>query len=257
MTMASKLAAQLYTLRDFTKTPDDITATLKKVAALGYEAVQLSALGPIDPAQLRSVCDGEGLSICATHISFERMRDETAAVIEEHDIYGCPYVGIGGMPAEYRTSGEGFSRFAQEASSVAGKLKEAGQTFVYHNHSFELQRFGDRTGLQILLEDSDPRSFMFELDTYWVQHGGGSPVAWIEAVSGRLPVIHFKDMQITAEGTQIYAEVGEGNLDWQSIIDACDLADVQWYIIEQDVCLRDPFESLEISLHNLKNMGVV
>ena len=50
---SSVIAAQLYTLRDYTKTPADIAQTLKKVKALGYDAVQLSALGPIDPVELK------------------------------------------------------------------------------------------------------------------------------------------------------------------------------------------------------------
>lgn len=58
--MGSKIAAQLYTLRDFTKTPDDIKMTMEKVRAIGYESVQLSALGPMDPAELRAVCDSNG-----------------------------------------------------------------------------------------------------------------------------------------------------------------------------------------------------
>ena len=56
--------------------------------------------------------------------------------------------------------------------------------------------------------------------------------------------------------TQLFAEVGEGNLNWTSILDACKEADVEWYIVEQDTCQRDPFESLGISLRNLKEMGI-
>ncbi len=252
--MASVIAAQLYTIRDFLKTPRDIAESLKKVAAIGYEAVQLSGLGPIEPRQLRSICDGEGLTICATHIAYEQMRDDPQAVIEEHNILGCNYPAIGGLPGEYRTA-EGYARFAREASEVAARLAEGGMTFAYHNHSFELEKFGDRTGLQILYEDSDPRYFKAEIDTYWIQHGGGSPVAWINKLSGRLPLLHLKDMTIR-DGKQIMAEVGEGNLDWPGILAAARQAGVEWYIVEQDTCERDPFESLKISLENLRAMGL-
>jgi len=151
---ASKIAAQLYTVREFTQSPQDIAETMKKVSAIGYQ--------------------------------------------EKH---------------------------------------------------------GDRTILDILYEDSDPGYFKAELDTYWIQHGGGSPVAWINKLSDRSPIIHFKDMMIV-DGKQIFAEVGEGNLDWPGIIEACENAGTEWYIVEQDTCQRDPFESLEISFNNLKAMGV-
>ncbi len=254
--MASKIAAQLYTLRDFTKTPDDIRRTLEKVAAIGYESVQLSGLGPMDPGELKAAADRNGLSICATHIGFEEMQTDLDGVIERHRIYGCKYPGIGGMSKEYHGSAEGYRRFAKDASEVGRKLQAAGMTFVYHNHSTEYQHFGDERGMDILFAESDPAAFAFELDTYWVAHGGGSPVAWINQCAGRLPVIHFKDMRISAEREQYYCEVGEGNLDWPGILAACEAARVEWYIVEQDTCRCDPFESLKISFDNLKAMGV-
>lgn len=254
--MASQIAAQLYTVRDFTKTPKDIRQTMQKVAAIGYEAVQLSALGPMDPAELRKVCDGHGLTICSTHISFDRMMEDMPGVIAEHQTYGCKYPGVGGMSARYAGSAAGYREFCQDASAVGRQLREAGMTFVYHNHSGEYQHFGDERGMDILFADSDPVAFQFELDTYWVQHGGASPVAWINKCAGRLPVIHLKDMRIKGDRTQYYAEVGEGNLDWPGILEACAKANVEWYIVEQDVCERDPFDSLKMSLENLKAMGL-
>lgn len=252
--MASVIAAQLYTVRDFTQTPEGVVETMRKVAAAGYEAVQLSALCPMDPQELRNICDGEGLTICSTHISYEQMRDEPDKVIEEHKILGCEYPAIGGLPAEYRNA-EGFARFAQEASEVAARLAEGGMTFGYHNHDFELEKFADRTGLQILVEESDPRYFTFEIDTYWIQAGGGSPVAWLNQLEGRMPLLHLKDMTMH-DGERFMAEIGEGNLDWPGILQAAESTGVVWYIVEQDRCERDPFESLKISLENLHTMGL-
>lgn len=250
----SVIAAQLYTVRDFIQTPAGIAESFKKIRAIGYEAVQLSAVGPIDPTELRKIADDNGLEICATHISFEQMRDDFATVVKEHNIWGCKYPGIGGLPAAYRNA-EGFARFAKEGSEVARKLKAEGLTFIYHNHSFELEKYGDRTGLQILYEDSDPEAFTGEIDTYWIQHGGGDPAAWISKLKGRMHVVHFKDMAIK-DGKQIMAEVGEGNENWPAILKACKETGVRWHIVEQDVCQRDPFESLAISFRNLKAMGL-
>ena len=250
----SQIAAQLYTVRDFTKTPADIAQTLTKVKRLGYDAVQCSALGPIETAELKRMVDGEGLSICATHTDYEQMRFEPESVIDEHRLLGCKYVAISSIPGSDR-SAEGFARFAREASEVAQRLAEGGLVVSYHNHSFELERFGGRTGLEILFDESDSDFLKSELDTYWIQHGGGDPAAWICRLRGRVPTIHVKDMEMQGS-TQLFAEVGEGNLNWQAILEACKEAGVEWYIVEQDTCQRDPFESLGISLRNLKAMGV-
>lgn len=249
------LGAQLYTLRDFMVTPQEIASGLKKVREMGYTAVQTSGLGPIAPEELRTIMDGEGLTCCATHIGFESMRDNPEQVIEEHRALGCVIAGIGGLPGQYR-SYEGYKSFAAEASKVAERLAEGGIKFVYHNHAFELERYADgRTGLQILYEDSDPAFFLGEIDTYWVNHGGGDPVSWIEKLSGRMPIIHFKDKAVKNDQA-VMAEIGEGNLNWPAIVKACGEAAVEWYVVEQDTCARDPFESLAISYRNLAAMGL-
>src|SRR5215210_2631522 len=95
--MPSKLAAQLYTLRDFTKTPADIASTMKRVKQMGYHAVQCSALGKIEPKELAAILHGEGLTCCATHVSFDRMTSETQAVIDEHRLWNCQYTAVGGF----------------------------------------------------------------------------------------------------------------------------------------------------------------
>ncbi len=248
------IAAQLYTVRDFIKTPADIATTLARVAKIGYRAVQASALGPIEAAHLKELLDQNQLTACATHVSFERLRDDLDAVATEHRLLGCDYVAIGSLPSTYR-SAEGYAAFAREASVVARRMRDQGLTFGYHNHSFELERFGERTALEILYADSDPEVFTAEIDTYWIQHGGGDPAWWIRRMAGRIRGVHLKDMAVV-DGKPVMAEVGEGNLNWPGILDACKAAGTRWYIVEQDHCLRDPFESLAISLRNIQAMGL-
>jgi len=128
-------------------------------------------------------------------------------------------------------------------------------TFIYHNHSFELVRFGDKTGLDILVEKAGP-GVGFELDLYWVQHGGGSPVAWINKLGKKAPVLHFKDMGITPDMQQYFAEVGEGNLDWPGILAAAAASGAQYAIVEQDTCPGDSLQSVATSFRNMKAMGL-
>lgn len=250
------LAAQLYTIREHTKTAQDFAASMKKIRQIGYTAVQVSAIGPIPPAEVKAILDGEGLTVCNTHISADRLLNDLPAVIEEHRLWNCKHVAIGSMPQAYRSEGaDGYRRFAREAEEIGRKLHEAGLTFSYHNHAFEFQHFDGRTGLSIIYDETDPRYLQAEIDTYWVQFGGGDPAEWIRKMKGRMPVVHLKDMSII-DNKQIMAEVGEGNLNWPAVLDACREAGVEWYAVEQDICQRDPFESLKISYENLRAMGV-
>jgi len=251
---ASVIAAQMYTLREFCKTPADITASLKKVKKIGYDAVQLSGLGKIDAKELAGILKGEGLTVAATHDSFDRMKNHPQEVIAELRLWGCKYTALGGF-FEQTTSASDWVDFANSFNPVAKKLAAAGIKVGYHNHSHELAHYGGKPALQILLDYFNQDVWM-EIDTYWIAHGGGDPAAWINKVAGRIPCIHFKDLVISAKREQQMAEVGEGNLNWAAILEACRAAKVEWYIVEQDTCQRDPFESLAISLKNLKSWGL-
>ena len=165
-------------------------------------------------------------------------------------------LGVGAMPEKYRAGGEeGFRAFAKDASRVARQLRDEGLTFIYHNHQFEFQRFQGKLGMDILLEECD-EAVQFELDTYWVQTGGGDVIDWIRKVAGRMDVVHFKDMVIDSQHKQIMAEIGQGNLNWDGIIKACRDIGVKWYLVEQDVCQRSPFESLNMSRAFLNGKGI-
>ena len=250
------LAAQLYTVREFTQTAEGLASSLRRIQAIGYKAVQVSGIGPIPSAEVKQMTDDLGLSICITHTPYAILWHAPDEVIAQHHLWNCKHVAIGSMPQEYRAEGEaGIRRFATEASAVGETLAKAGLTFSYHNHSFEFVRYGQRTGLDLLYAEADPRYLRAEIDTYWVQHGGGDPAAWVRKVAGRMPVVHLKDMVIV-DGQQTMAEVGEGNLNWPAILQACREAQVEWYAVEQDVCRVDPFESLKISYTNLKAMGL-
>lgn len=258
--MPSQIAAQLYTLRNFTKTPSDLAQTLAKVRRIGYEAVQLSAIGPIEASELAKLLRDEGLACVATHTSLEKMQNETQQTIEEHRLWGCSLSAIGGFfPKPEEFGPRLWEKFIADYNALAKKFAGSGVSIGYHNHSHELARVdpspGGKIALDMLLEGLDP-SIWFEIDTYWIAHGGGDPAAWIRRCKGRIPAVHLKDLGIKPDRTHYMMEVGEGNLEWPSILAACRDAGVKWYIVEQDTCYRDPFDSLELSLKNLRAMGV-
>ena len=61
------IGAQLFTLRTYTQTPEDLDYSLGKVAEMGYETVQISAIGPIPAQTVRELCDKHSLQIVLTH----------------------------------------------------------------------------------------------------------------------------------------------------------------------------------------------
>ena len=249
------VGAQLYTVRDFTKTLPDIEQTLRKVAAIGYKTVQVSGFGPVDAGEVGKLIEASGLEVAATHVGWQQFLDDLDGLIEQHRGWSCSHPAIGGLPGEYAGE-DGVKRFIDELTPVAEKLAAVGMDFSYHNHNHELVRCGERTWLQALYEDADPDVLKAEIDTYWIQAGGGDPAAWVERCAGREPLLHVKDMCIAPEREQRFAEIGEGNLNWPAILGAAERGGVEYLLVEQDDCYgRDPFESLAISYRNLKAMG--
>lgn len=249
-----KLAAQVYTIRDFIKTVPDFAKAMKRVAALGYAGVQLDLEHHPDvpPADIRRICDDHGLTICITHFDYDYFLESFDDVVTRQTIWGCEHTAIVAMPRRYHAQGRaGYEQFAADATQLGERLAQAGITLSYHNHSFEFVRFGAQTGLDVIFAESDPRLLQAEIDTYWVQHGGGDPAAWIARMAGRMPVVHYKDMVILEDGSQAFAEVGQGNLNWQAINAATTAAAIPWIVVEQDKCRRDPFESLALSIQYL------
>jgi sugar phosphate isomerase/epimerase len=248
----NQVAAQLYTLRDYLKTPTDIAQTLKKVSAIGYRAVQVSGMGPIDEAELVKILNGEGLTCCATHEPGHLILDETAKVIERLKKLDCRYTAYpfpAGIDFEKLDQ---IETLAKKLDAAGAAMAKAGQVLTYHNHSKEFVRHQGRTALEIIYATTDPRHLQGEPDTYWIQAGGDNPVAWCKRLKGRLPLLHLKDYGCGADGKPFMAEIGNGNLNWTEIIAAAEASGCQWFIVEQDTCPVDPFESLAISFRYLQ-----
>ncbi len=250
------IVAQMYTIRDFCKTPVDIAASCRKLNEIGYSLVQVSAVGPIEAAELKKILDDNALHCVVTHTNWTVLTEGLDGLIEELKTLACGLTAIGGMPKEMR-SPEGLKPFAEGMNKAAAALKAEGIELGYHNHSFEFEPLADgRLLMDHLMELTAAGGMWAEIDTYWVQHGGGDPAAWIRKVAGRAPLIHVKDMGIL-DGQQVMREVGEGNLNWPAILDAGEDAGVKYYAVEQDRCNGlDPFDCLATSYRNLKAMGL-
>ena len=258
---ASRLAVQMYTVRDFTATSAGLADSLAKIRAIGYPAVQLSAVGAmagetpkVSPTLARQMLDDQGLKCIATHRGWDALAGDTAREIDFHQTLGCDFAAIGGLPQSYGRDAAGFADFARDAAPVTRQLQAAGIRFGYHNHAFEFERIGfqggsPRTLFDILIAEGSP-ALCVEMDLYWVSHAGVNPERLIERCAGRMPVIHVKDKEV-AGGEPVMAPVGEGNLDWPRLLPACAAAGVEWYAVEQDVCRRDPFDCLKSSFQFL------
>ncbi|MES2309779.1 MAG: sugar phosphate isomerase/epimerase [Verrucomicrobiota bacterium] len=249
----NQVAIQLFTLRDHCKTLEDFTKTIQKVSKIGYRAAQVSGIGPIPEEDVIKVLKGEGIVCCATHESPDLILKEPQRVIDRLGKLECTYTAYpypGGVDLKSEAS---VTEMIQGLNRSGEILHRAGKVLCYHNHGKEFAKLGNSTILEKIYTETDSQFLQGELDTYWVQTGGGDNVAWCRKLRNRTPLLHIKDYGIDPQTEQpTYMEIGSGNLNFKEIIEAADQSACLWYIVEQDTCPGDPFDSVQKSFDYIK-----
>jgi sugar phosphate isomerase/epimerase len=249
------IGAQLYTLREFTKTPEMLSRTLARVAEIGYKTVQISGSCAFEAEWLNEKLKENGLQCAVTHFNPDKIKQNPDDIVAFHNIFGCKNIGIGSVPGGLQNDDD-YNRFIIEFKPVAQKIASHGSSFMLHNHYYEFVRSADgRLYIDKMAEDFSSSELGFILDTYWVQYSGGDPAYWIRKLSGRVKCVHLKDMEY--KDTHRMAPVGSGNMNFESILSACADAGSEYLLVEQDECYgADPFECLKKSYMYLKSLGL-
>ncbi len=246
-----KLGVQLYTLRDHIKTYEDTDKTFAFVKNLGCDVVQISGIGPLSAEEKEELVKKYALDVCVTHTDFGRMAEETDKVIDEHKMINCDCIGIGSMPSLYRESLEDLKEFLEIANRISKKMKERGCVLSYHNHAFEYEKIdGDKTIMDILLEETDPSCFFFTPDIAWMHIAGKDPAAELARMKNRVKVVHFKDYKFVDEA-RVFTELSNGIMDLDKAYKACMELGIPYIVYEQDNGFEDSYVSTEISYKNL------
>jgi sugar phosphate isomerase/epimerase len=259
--------------------------TLRKVNAIGYNAVEISQIPMTaeNVAELGRSRTELGMDIAALSVAMatpkgrpgDSLRDNFEKIVDDAQRLDSKLLRIGMLPFPAMKSIEAVIDFAKEANGYAERLQEHGIGLYYHNHHIEFAKFDGTYMLDIIAENSPAMGM--EIDVHWVQRGGLDPVRTIEKYAGRTAMIHLKDYRIgelpeaafgmletgdfpgfMAEFKNVvqFAEVGEGNLDFPSIIDAAQASGAQYLLVEQDELYgRTVWDALQTSYDNLVAMG--
>jgi len=230
----NQVAAITSSVGRYCKEPKGIADSLKKIRDIGYRAVQISGIAPIDDKELVTICNDLGLTICGTHEKNLHCIEKPEVIIDRLKVLGCsiagyPYPHTGGFASldDVTTVVDGLNR--------AGEiLHRAGIKLVYHNHDIEFVRFENMPVLEMIYGKTNPNYVQGEPDTFWIQAGGGDPVAWCKHLHNRLPVLHMKDFGTLGKRQIVIKPIGQGNLNWQQIISAAESAGCKWFVVEHD-----------------------
>lgn len=263
--MIQRLGIQAYTLRDLCGeggSEQKLHAALRTLKDYGYDEIQTSGFGTIGMERYAAIVHDVGLKVVGDHGNFNLMCQDIDEVMRQHrEILQTDIMGIGGMPEQYRASKETLLEFIDKVNCIAARIRPYGFKFSYHNHHFEFLRIdGNKTMMDYLVEGLDPETISFCLDTHWVQRGGGNPTTWIQKLKGRIDILHLKDMAVvgdTRDPKPQIVEIGQGNIDFDSVMEAAQSCGVKYYCVEQDSCPGDPVDSLKMSFDYIKSRYMV
>ena len=250
----TQIALQLYTLRDFTATPDDFSRTMHRVREIGYHAVELAGTAGLPPAEAAKIVRDADLQICSSHESPQMILENPHQVVDRLRQFGVTHAAYPWPDGIDFSNIKHVEDLITDLDAAGAVLRSAGMTLCYHNHALEYFQRDGRTVLDEIFARTSPEHLQAELDIHWVQAGGGDPAETCRRLAGRLPLLHVKDFSVTAQGERQFAEVGCGNLNIPEILAAAEAAGCQWFIVEQDTCPSDPFECIARSLKYLKDM---
>jgi len=253
------IGLQLYTVRDHMG--KDVTGTLAKVAAIGYNSVEATYSGGKyfgqDPAAFSALLKQNNLIMPSAHYLLgEDMKGPGTLLngwdkaVEDAASVGQKYMVCAWLSPKERGNLDHYKKLAEEFNKAGETCKKAGIQFCYHNHDFEFIQEDGKYPYDTLLDNTDKNLVKMEIDLYWLTKAGQDPVALIDKHPGRFPLWHMKDMDKTEK--KMFTEVGNGVIDFKRILANSKKAGLKYFFVEEDVCPGDPYDSITQSISYIK-----
>ena len=257
------------------KQDEDLDAVLRDVQAAGWDGVEGRLLAGGDGKAARAKLDSYGLRQGSISTSYA-MLDELDKTLEYAGAVGAMFVMVSGV-GDHQTEGlRAYEQSAERFNEVGRKCKAAGVQFCYHNHSWEFQAYsrssgqavdygtaGSVTGLERLLEVTDPELVKGCFDVYWIQHGGENPANFLKKYANRVGYPHFKDMKYLGQEPRrkgrlnreeaTFVELGRGEVDLKAIWLVLQPLNLPWVVYEQDRSELAAAEAAQVSRQHLKS----
>ena len=252
------IGLQLYSVRNLL--PKDFEGTLHQLAAAGYKEVEAAGYFDKTAADFGNALNKAGLKCVSTHHQLTQLKTQFDQLIQYGQALGLEYIicSWAGVHRDPTRKGElnldDWRYVADQFNAIGEKVKAAGMTFGYHNHTVE---FGTENGVVFfdeLLKRTDPKLVVFEMDCGWVVGGGHDPVEYLNKFPQRFPLLHVKDMVKEPDGKLRNVVMGKGFIDYKPIFRAA--TGLKHYFIEQEEFEGDPMTELREDADFMKKLDV-
>lgn len=189
---------QMYSVRDIPG--PGLAESLKAVAEVGYKSIEFCGFRGHTAEEIVALLKEYDLKVSGTHSSFEALEEDFAGTVKYHQAIGNKNYIIPHAPVE---TAEELSETVKKFNKYQPMLAAEGINLGFHNHYIEfLPNDKGQIPHEVLQAETD---IMFEIDTYWAFIAGLDPVALLEKLKARVPVIHLKDGNREKEGCNLGA----------------------------------------------------
>jgi sugar phosphate isomerase/epimerase len=248
------VGVQLYTVRSLAD--KDFPGTLAAIRKIGYRTVETYvAEYKMAAKDLRQAILDAGLAAPSAHFGY----NDFGTRLDYAKELGVECVVCSSVPGTVGNSADGFKRAADQYNAWGDQAKKMGLRFGFHNHNTEFKDYGGVTGIDILIQNTDPALVQWQMDCYWVAQAGFDPVVMLKKHGKRMQSLHLKDRKPnfppstdTGPGSAHFTEVGTGTLDWTTILRLAREDRIPNMYVEQDQTELPPLESLQISYTNIE-----
>lgn len=235
---AQEIALQLYSLRNEMKV--DPVKYHQAISAWGISALEGGGgYGMPDAAYAKLLQDNK-LRIVGVGADYNKLKSDPAGIIAEAKKYGAKYATCYWIPhTEGPISLEDIKAATELFNQTGAMMAKEGITLTYHPHGYEFTNTGSGTPMDYMLENA--KDFQFNLDVYWVQMGGGDPLAIMKKHPGKFPQLHLKDRKKGTPGSadghgdvETNVILGTGDIDIAGLIKEAKKQGTKYLVIEDE-----------------------
>ena len=232
----------------------DFPGTLKMIANLGYETVEMCSppgykgagfapLVDMKAAEMRRIINDSGLSCPSCHFTFGEMKDNLDDRIEFSKQLGLTYMVCSSFWLPATATMKDYLDAADALNKIAEKINKAGLQTGYHNHEMEFAKIDGALIYDAIMGQLDPKLVKMQFQTEVINLGYKAST-YFTKYPGRFLSSHMSDW--TADKKQ--APIGKGIIDWKEFFTAAQIGGVKYFYVEMDL---DTFKDSALYLHKL------
>lgn len=228
----SQIGFQSWVMKD--ELAKDFTGTMKKMAALGYNSIEMCSppgyakagfghLQHLSAKELKKQINDSGLTCISCHYGFSELKDHAQERIDFAKELGLTQMVIASYGLPKTATLDDWKQRAEDSNKLGEIMKKSRMQLVFHNHNEELEKRDGQVIYDVLLDRLDPELVKMQFQL-WVIIMGVKAADYFRKYPGRFISAHLYDW--TGKGEEM-APLGKGVVDWDEFFEAAKVGGVK------------------------------